>query len=598
MFATALRASLFAVAALTVSVGSSQPPDGNKKQSPIPGVKPSYTAFPDLKGAPPNPKAEFLSPVLPTLPANATLLRQVQREQAIMGFLYLARMDEQIRIGRWIPDHFDHYLFMASAVYTVAADLEDKPADRVPWYEERVRLLKGFERFTEIRAEIGTEWPYRLLQARFARLGAEADLLRLKAEVAKAGGATGRPLVMKKIEFDFPRPNKGKIPLLAPATVFTAFPDLTPRQKVVTDPDGTIRIVEDEQGYVPLPRLPLLPANPTELQKLHHEQVRERFAYLQNATVVVPLSLRTPDFRYPPFWIALGDTYRAAAELEPRLPARIPWYESRVRDLKTVENYIIRRVEVGTSATQDLDALRYLRLQSEADLIRLKREVEKGNPATAPEPIREKSPFVLRFGSGGEEPGPTYTAFPDLKPRTVEHIEVKNENGKTQRISRDKDVVPLPALPAVGADAPLMRKVLFEQLQVGLGYLDMQRASILRGTWTPDRFVGYVRMATEVYRIAFELEDSREKRVPWYEARVRTLKDIERFVGTHVPSGSDPPQNLNTVRVARLQAEAELLILKTELEPTAVAPPVYVLPCCPPACVQPRQRLLPRLFRR
>lgn len=598
MFTSLPRLSLFLTGMLTVSVGSAQPPANDEKKEITPDLKLFYTAFPDLKPAPFDPEAELLAPALPELPANAPLLHKVQREQAQQGFNYLNRIRAIIKEGKWSSDNFDTTLFMVGAVYPLTGELEDELANRIPWYEERIRKLKEFERFIEIRVEVKSDPPDYLLFARFTRLGAEADLLHLQAEVAKSGGKVERSLLMKKAEIAYPQPRKGEPFGVEFPAVYTAFPNLkapTYERKKVTKPDGTIDIIEEEKGYVPLPRLPALPPGASTLHKVRHEQALERFLYLRNGLVRIPLSLHIPEFSYPRFWIVLANAYQKAADLETQPADRIPWYEGQVRDLKRLERFVTIRVEVGATPAQDLDVIHYLRLRAEADLIRLKEGVEKAGPATGPEPIREKLPFKLEWEADSQKPRPHHTAFPDLKPRTIEAVEVKDAEGKSQRTDREKGVVPLPPRPIVSADAPLVYKVRFAQLQVGFAYLDMLRERVLRGTYTPDVLIQYVHMATEVYRVALELEETRAKWVPWYEARVRTLKDIEQFIEMRVGSGSEPSHALNRVRVARLQAEVELLILKTEPEP--ILPSVCPVPN-PPLYVQPRARLLPRLFRR
>ena len=183
MFNTSIRASLLLlVAALTISTSSGQPRDAKKEEPKIKGERPDYTAFPDLK------PAGIELPPLPAVAADAPPLRKVQYEQAQAGLAYLAHTKEVIRVGNWDKSFFREYLLMSEETFRVAAELEDKPAKRVPWYEARVRGLKEFEQFTELRVRSGTEPPQGLPAARFARLQAEADLLKLKAEVEKAGG--------------------------------------------------------------------------------------------------------------------------------------------------------------------------------------------------------------------------------------------------------------------------------------------------------------------------------------------------------------------------------------------------------------------------
>jgi hypothetical protein len=558
----------------------------------------TFTAFPDLKPPVPDGTGEVLTPALPELPPDAPPLRKVLRAQAREGFNYLWRMGEVIKIGSWNYQYLHDHLFMVRAAYRVAADLEDRPADRVPWYEERVRKLKELEQFIEGRVRDKKAPPEHLLLARFTRLGAEADLLRLQGEV---GGGAARPLVMKKSEAKLPDPRK-KLP--GPPT---AFPDIKPptvEAKAVKKPDGTTKVVYEEKLIVPLPRLPLLPADAGALGKVRHEQVLEGFGYLQIASPVpFPLiDAAPPDF--VDYFRVVADTYRMAAELEGRLADRVPWYEAHVRALKGAERYAVRRVELGTAPPQNLDMICFLRLQAEAELLRLKAAVDSARPARGPALARGDFLFDERWGRGDVKPRPHYTAFPDLKPRAVELVEEESASGGTKLVARYKDAVPMPPLPVVGVDAPLARRVRVEQVRAGLAYLDPRRELVPEWGWVESAFRERLRVVAEVYRVAAELEDTPAKRVPWYEARVIVLKDIEQFIARRVPRGVTPPQYLNRVRVARLQAEAELLALKAAAEAPAVAvPPVFVCsPCppvyCPPACASSRPRLLPRLFHR
>jgi len=596
----ALRVSLFFAAVLITSTGSGQPSaPSEKKEPPKLDLRPNYTAFPDLKPHAPTKKDDILLPMLPELPIDAPLLRKVQREQAREGFTYLGRITSVIRDERWNQQYLHDTLFMMSAVYRVAAELEDKLANRIPWYEERVRKLKELEVFIETRVQNGTAPPFHLLLVRFTRLSAEADLLRLQAEVAKTGIRSELTITMKKSDVVFD-------PKKTPPS-YTAFPDLKPptyEKKTTKNSDGMIVVVEEEKGVVPLPGLPILPKDEPSLQTVHHKQVLEGLVYqkrLAGPRILVCFTDRT-GLLYSTI-AGVADTYQTAASLEERLGDRIAWYESRVRELKRVERFIEARVTLGTTPPHDLDMLRFYRLQTEADLLRLKDEVEKAGPTTAPAPQREEFTF--------EEPKdrhkslqPHYTAFPDLKPSTIEWSKVKDDQGITRQVRRETNIVPRPPLPAVGADDPHLRKVLFEQLQTGLDYLNHLSEIRERGEWNAAYFREYAHIAMDVYRVAAKLETTQAKRVAWYEARIRTLKNIERYIDIRVGLGTSPPEMLNNIRVERLRAEAELLSLKAEPEPVTLkteAPLVIVYPpgCFyPPPCERPRARLLPRLFRR
>ena len=161
---------------------------------------------------------------------------------------------------------------------------------------------------------------------------------------------------------------------------------------------------------------------------------------------------------------------------------------------------------------------------------------------------------------------PDYTAFPDLKPPTSERKEVKKADGTTVIVVEEKGVVPLPEIPALAADAPPLRKVRFEQLHAGLSCLARMKAAFDIGHYTPSDFQDYITTAVDTYRVAAELEDKPAKRIPWYEARIRKLKEFEQFTSLRVNNGTAGPRALDLARFQRLEAEAELLKLKEEVE--------------------------------
>jgi hypothetical protein len=584
------RASLLALFLIAVAPTShADQPDGKAGDKP----RPSFTAFPDLKPHPFGRDADVLLPVLPELPTDAPLLRKVLHAQAREGLLFLGWMSKYIQLGIWNYQFLYDAVLMADEAYTVAAEAESRLADRIPWYEERVRKLKELERFIETRVQSDKEPPHRLNFVRFHRLQAELDLLTLKDAVAKAGGGTPRPLTMKKVERDFTGPIEGKALIVYLATkdgkplypltfaADTAFPDLKARadeKKTVVKPDGTTEVVE--KNVVPLPRLPVLSADASVLRKVRREQVLEGFGYLRTSMPVMPRSLdgQLPAFQFLRYFRNTADTYLTAAELEERPADRIPWYEARVRLLKLAEQLVILKVLNGTDLPYKLYSVRFYRFQTEADLLRLKAEVERSGPATIPPPVREETVIEERWNSYPLKPRPYYTAVPDLKPHETE-------------IVAGKDAMPLPPLPPVRADDPPARKLRFKQAQEGLAGLERLRQITLRGERNSDYFIEYLLMAGEVYPAVAQLEATPAKRIPWYEARVRTLKDIEQL--------RDYANYLHDIRIQRLRAEAELLALRAQAEaPPAVVPSPPPVCCCPPPCARPRGGVFARLLHR
>lgn len=612
-----LRAFVAVLCACILVVGArAEQPESKPDVKPFPELRPAFTAFPDLKPNLPRRDDPLLVPALPKLPADAPPLRKVLHEQARAGLTYIVRISDVIRTGNWSDGSLHDTVLLINAAYLVAAELEDTVTNRIPWYEERVRKLKGIERLLELRAMVssGTTPPLGFNFTRFHRLQAELDLLALKNAVAKAGGEP-RPLRFVPFkEFLFGRRGIGSViandrEALSISDdprdwIYSAFPKLKPwyeKRVTVKDPDGTEGGYYERRDVTPLPRLPVIPADASPLLKVRHERVLEGINEFQVSAPVWPktgLDGQLPPYWFPRYFRNAADTYRAAAELEPRLPDRVAWHQARVRLFKVAMRMMWIKVENGTDPPQRLDTTLFDQYRAEADLLRLKAEVNKTAPATGPNTAREASDIDDTWGHT-PKPRPAFTAFPDLKPRTVEKIETKDVDGKIRTQKHDKDVVPLPPLPTVKADTPLATKVRLEQVHEGLAHIDFMREVVLNGSYSSQYFPEYVLMTSETFRAAAQLEDSPAKRIPWHEARIRAFKDIELFLEGRVRDGLSSPSQISDVRVRRLDAEAELLALKAEAErPAIIASPLPPVCCCPPPCPPRRTGLLPRLFHR
>jgi hypothetical protein len=152
------------------------------------------TAFPELKlPAPPRDgqnyeryrkeREELFAKLLKDVPAppkELTLLQKVQYEQLQAGRTAIRKIEESIEIGRWDSAYFKEYISLLGEVDKLAAELQPTLAARIKYYEVRVLRFKEFERFMSIRVDLGNDAPHVLHVSRFARLQAEADLLKLK----------------------------------------------------------------------------------------------------------------------------------------------------------------------------------------------------------------------------------------------------------------------------------------------------------------------------------------------------------------------------------------------------------------------------------
>ncbi len=172
--------------AAVLTAGHAQPP-------PVP---PTYTAFPDLK-TPTRPVdlGDGKTGAFPDFPALHARLRaaadrplapdaapaaKVRSFRLQAGVDYLLRVHlSRCAIGRcFMPSELVELTGMVNDVYQAAVEGEADPTTRVALVEERVRVLKELERYTEAQVNAGQEVPYRLAFIRFHRLGAEGELLK------------------------------------------------------------------------------------------------------------------------------------------------------------------------------------------------------------------------------------------------------------------------------------------------------------------------------------------------------------------------------------------------------------------------------------
>jgi hypothetical protein len=616
-----LAGAILLVLALSASTISAQP-TRSKDYSPealwlegiaqrVPGVQPYYTAFPELLTLPrvfmgKNPDgtpyhehvsdADFLPP-LPPLAADAPPLRKVRHEQVREGLASLALLNEvpsfwmrqlTYSAGPWF---FRQYVNMTSEVYRAAAEFEEVPARRVRWCEARLRKLKEIEWWVFIRALNGEEMPPHVNYTRFVRLRAEAELLALLADVERTGA----------MPVPFPMPPPDPPLAVLPDTLardrehitptYTAFPDLKLgiiATKAGSTPEGTTWSYRFGDDPVALPILPILPVDASLLHRVKHEQVLEGLAYLHR----LDEAIRTGGWKAwftEEYLEASRNVFRLASVLETHPRDRIRWYEACLRKLKELELVTETGVRNGTTSLQTLTTVRFWRLHTEAELLVLLAAVK--NTDSESRPAAKRAVFEFK------EVRPFFTAFPDLKPPTVV---IRTEKGDPSfppyTIAEVKDAIPLPT-PVLATNAPTLRKVQFEQVQTGLHYLIP--INPLLGTnrwWSDPYFREYLDIAMETYRLGAKLETTTAGRVPWYEARIRWLKRLEASIETSVSEGQNPPQQLNLARIARLQAEAELLELQAEVTAPAIAPAPPYSP--QPVCPHPRGGLLPKLFPR
>jgi hypothetical protein len=270
-----------------------------------------------------------------------------------------ARSDEIRRLREWMRRFFPESVEAVADTFRCAAALEAHPADRVRWYEARVRKFKEFELFAEVRARNHHTPPTTLFFVRFWRLQAEAELLELLTEVKRAGPGPDPPIKRTAFDAKEVRP------------VDTAFPNLKPPTVILgtATVNGFSRTTIEEKGSVPLVVPVLAPGAPA----LRRVQLELLLSGLNNHDRM--LAFLQDRLGYSGYLAEclymLPATFRLGAELEETTAKRIPWYEARISWLKWVAQSIEWRENEGEDPTAQQLLVRMQRLQAEADLLEL-----------------------------------------------------------------------------------------------------------------------------------------------------------------------------------------------------------------------------------
>jgi hypothetical protein len=490
-----------------------------------------FTAFPEID--PPvwtkdDPDPDKVYPLTlgaspRAIPPDAPAWRKVRiaRLNELARFIALA---DPIRCHpeRWHRGHHPGYQAAYRAAWLAAAqlgaELEETDAARVPWFEERVRALKDYERSAVARRETGADPPYFPHAARADRYAAELDLLRANALAAKVKGPPARPKP--------PAPAKPD----PEAEPFTAFPELKPPDPKEERPEALAdRWKEQYPKLVGGKPLVLGPGDTTRL-KLLKARLNAGRAFTQRIAVVFALGRPDDTDRFN-LADLLPRLVAAGAELEETDAGRVGWYEEQVRFLWELERLTAARVEVKTDQPEMIHLARARRLAAEADLLDAK----------------EPGPVLRR--------PPEFTAFADLRPQPPrpDHpwVPPPVPADPGTETPRDDPLIPFEATALrIARSNEAWRYVLAEQQTVHLP-----------NRWhTVDLPVFFDTLAVAA-RVRAELETTPGERERWFGTRVVKAKEMEAFVKGRVFTGIDPPQLLDLAVFHRLTAELELLDL-------------------------------------
>jgi hypothetical protein len=159
---------------------------------------------------------------------------------------------------------------------------------------------------------------------------------------------------------------------------------------------------------------------------------------------------------------------------------------------------------------------------------------------------------------------PAYTAFPEIRLPN-------GPDGKPTVVTDwDRRLARLPgASQPVPADAPPHAKLWAAQVNEWRVYILRVQTRIVIGQYWTEEYFQYLNEIAGMFEQAAELEPTAAGKIAAYEARLLVYKESERFMVARVESGNSPPQELNRIRFDRLQAEADLILLKERLDEAA-----------------------------
>jgi hypothetical protein len=97
-------------------------------------------------------------------------------------------------------------------------------------------------------------------------------------------------------------------------------------------------------------------------------------------------------------------------------------------------------------------------------------------------------------------------------------------------------------------------------------YIEINEEIRIIGISCVPMFMEYVQEQRTLWENLAELAVAPEDKLKCAEMRITTARQFELFVASRVEVGSDPSENLNVAKAARLDAEIELLKLKQAIK--------------------------------
>jgi uncharacterized protein related to proFAR isomerase len=111
-----------------------------------------------------------------------TELQKLKRNRCMVRAIYVAKMQEVMRLGKWSPQDLLTSIGVIQQLAKDLADVADNHDDKIKCHEFGVKLLRELEEFTKRRVAVATEPTSDLNIITAARMDAEICLLECKAK--------------------------------------------------------------------------------------------------------------------------------------------------------------------------------------------------------------------------------------------------------------------------------------------------------------------------------------------------------------------------------------------------------------------------------
>jgi hypothetical protein len=116
---------------------------------------------------------------------NDTPLRKLQKERCSEALIALVKHQDRLKNRGWKTSYFTPFLDLVESLSNDLQEVTDAPEDKIKCYEFAIAALKGFEEHMETLAKRERELNKHYNLAKAARIDAEIELVKFKAEMEK-----------------------------------------------------------------------------------------------------------------------------------------------------------------------------------------------------------------------------------------------------------------------------------------------------------------------------------------------------------------------------------------------------------------------------